>query len=652
MLKNIRQSAGSPFIKLLLIMIILSFISFYGINRIKGGCSNSEVVAVVNGESIGRNELAIGVKNSYEYYKKLGLITNDTDQDEIIKRLKELVLENLVQTKIKIHEAKELNLQVSDTELADFIKAQFSDPQTNEFNDKYYDFYLRRRGVTSSQFEEEVRESLLGGKLDEFIKSTAKVSDSEVAEDYKLRNESISLAYVKFDPSSFGKSVGQGSEKEWLDYYGKNKDQFRLPQERKIEYIYFDPSEFIKYSEKDLRAFFANKFSQGNQVGLTAKRVRAMHIIVQTKAGEPDDLLLKKIKDIRARIEKGEDFAKLARENNADATKFKGGDLGYFSQGQMVKEFENVAFNLKIGELSAPVKTNFGYHLIKVTDVIPEGEVTFERLKNEVEYAYANEKKGDTETLKPIMEKISKELTSIKEAAKKEPKKELGQFKGIEHAHWGETGFFTQTGNIADIPDGTQLVQKAFNLAPNETSDTVEGFFSKISYIIRLKEIREAETPAFEAIKDKVKEAYIKDAADKMANEAAGKFLEEVLKNPEKFQSMAKQKGYPVTETATFKRNSTGNIPVMGTSLEAMNLGFTLTKEKPVAAKTVLIGKEACVLKLKERTEADMAKFEADKKSLFKVALEEKQNEMIKDWTSQARQRAKIKIYDLKQDLF
>ena len=509
MLKSIRKSAGSPFIKLLLVLLVLSFISFYGVNQIKGGCSK-DAAAEVNGEYIGIEELIGNLKNSYEMYRKLGYFkSQDVDQEELMGRLKDMILENMIQNKLKIQEAKKLGLKVSDTELAAHIKGQFSDPQTKEFNDKYYDYYLKHYGMTSEQFEEAQRDMMLSSKLDEFIKSTAKVSETEVIEDYKLRNESINLAYAKFDPANFSRSIPAGTEKAWLDFYDKNKGTFKSDPERKIEYLYFNPADFI-----------------------------------------PKD------------------------------------------------------------------------------------------------------QKADPETLRPINEKIGRELNSLKEEIKKDKKKSLAFFKGREKIHYGESGFFTQTGSIEGLADSPQIVQKAFSLLPDETSDIISGFFSKTSYVIRVKEIKDAATPPFEKVKDKVRDAYVRSLAEKKTSEAAQKFLDSASKSSDKFDEIAKQSGVNVVETGPFKRNPSGTIPVLGASQEAMNLGFSLSKDKPVISKSINVNGNFYVIKLKAREEADLLKFNAEKKSLMKIALEQRQNELMKDWMSSLRTGAKIKVYDIKEKLF
>ena len=652
MLKTMRKSAGSPFIKLLLTLLVLSFISFYGFNRAKGGC-NTNNIATVNGESIGLNEFTSNFKSSYEFYRKLGLLKSGEDQEEVMNRLKELVLDGMIESKIKIQEAKKLGLTVSDLELADNIKTQFTDPSTKEFNEKYYEFYLRQNGMASEQFEEGQRERLLVSKLDEFIKSTAKISPEEVIEDYKNRNESLNISFVKFDPKSFATAVKDPSTKELEDFYSKNKDKFKPEQERKIEYIYLAPEDFVEPSDSELKTFFADKFEKKSPDDLKGERIRASHILLKTEKGQDDQKLLEQANEILKKIKAGEAFEKLASIYNPDGTKFAGGDLGYFGKGKMVKEFEAVAFNLKTGELSNPVKTSFGYHIIKVTDKIPEGEATFDRLRKEVSSAYLSAIKYDAQKFKPIGDKMNSILASIKSTMTKDPKKQLAAYKSKEKIHWGESGFFTQAGSIDGIPDSMQIVRSSFGILPNETSDIISGFFSKNDYLVKLKEVKDSKEPVFDSIKERVKVAYKESLADGKAKESCEKFIEESKKAPAKFESIAKSGKLVPTDTGVFKRNPTGAIPLLGSSTDLMAKVFSMSTKDPILnSPPQVIDQKYYAVKLKDKTEADMKKFETEKASLVKIALEERQREFLQDWVSAIKSSAKIKKFQLKETQF
>lgn len=645
-----RDSVGSPFIKLLLIMLVLSFVSFYGFNQVRSGC-HSGVIAQVNGEPISINEYMITLKNTYELYKRYGLMKGG-NEEQMMKMLKDSVLSQLIEMKLKIQEAKDLGLRVSDRELADSIKKQFSDPKTGEFSQLYYDYTLRQFGMTSEQYEDNQRERLLSMKLDEFIRKTVKISEAEVKQNYKLKNEQVALSYAKIDPSSFKGKIGKVTDKKLKEYFSKNSEDFKLDPQRKIEYVFVKPDNFVSVSEKDLKDYFDETFSKNPAARLNEKRIRASHILLKKEPGQKDTELLKKANEIYEKIENDADFQQLAAKYNTDSTKYTGGDLGYFTKGKMVKPFEEAAFNMKIGDVSKPVKTTFGYHIIKVTDIIEPGKPTFERLKEQVRYEYLKGLKMNPEKSRAATEKINAILSGIKDKLDKNPEMTLKNFKDRENVNWGQTGYISSSSSIEGILDSAQVVRAAFGLLPKETSDIISGFFTKTGYLVRVIDLKEAETPNFEAVKTKVREAYIKNESDRMAMKTAEDLLERSLKDPNLFKSIVQKAGLSVVDTGKFKRNAGGRIPVMGKANDIMTGAFNLTEENPLMDKVMTVEGSYYVIKLEERVPADMEKFSKDKNSFIKISLDERKNEILKDWIAKAKENAKIKRYEIEGGVY
>nr|WP_269438112.1 peptidylprolyl isomerase [Phosphitispora fastidiosa] len=136
----------------------------------------------------------------------------------------------------------------------------------------------------------------------------------------------------------------------------------------------------VKITEDELKTYFEENKAQFAQ----QKQVKASHILVETE---------EKANDIKKKLAEGQDFAQLAKENSTDAqNKDKGGDLGFFGSGDMVKEFEEAAFALKVGEVSAPVKTEFGYHIIKVSEVKAAQDASYEQSKSQIRETLFGEK--------------------------------------------------------------------------------------------------------------------------------------------------------------------------------------------------------------------------------------------------------------------
>jgi peptidyl-prolyl cis-trans isomerase C len=162
----------------------------------------------------------------------------------------------------------------------------------------------------------------------------------------------------------------------------------------------------ITVAEKEIKDYYDNHPDMFKQ----PEQVQASHILIKLKpdASESEQAeALKKIKEVQEKQKKGEDFAELAKANSQCPSSAKGGDLGYFGKGQMVPAFEEAAFGMKPGEVSDVVKTQFGYHLIKVTDKKPESTVPFDEIKDRIGQ-YLKQEKVQKE-VKDYVEKLRKE---------------------------------------------------------------------------------------------------------------------------------------------------------------------------------------------------------------------------------------------------
>ncbi|OAQ21721.1 peptidylprolyl isomerase [Thermosulfurimonas dismutans] len=162
----------------------------------------------------------------------------------------------------------------------------------------------------------------------------------------------------------------------------------------------------LKVSERELQEYYL-KHKKDYRV---PERVKARHILIRVpeKAGpEAQKAALKKAEDLRQKILAGADFSEIARKYSEDpGTKDKGGDLGFFARGQMIPEFEEAVFKLKVGEISPPIKTRFGYHLVQVEAKVPAQEQPYEKVKDQVRQDLLEAKK--TERIKALMTKLSK----------------------------------------------------------------------------------------------------------------------------------------------------------------------------------------------------------------------------------------------------
>ncbi|MBW2333456.1 MAG: peptidyl-prolyl cis-trans isomerase [Deltaproteobacteria bacterium] len=202
---------------------------------------------------------------------------------------------------------------------------------------------------------------------------------------YSYQKEKVNIGFVSFNPRDFkGKTEVKQDEKE--AYFKAHKEKYRIPEKIKIAYLVLDPSDFldkVSITEKEISDYY-----ELNQERFkNPKKIKARHILLKVSpdASESENKETKeRALSLLKRLKNGEDFAALAKKYSQGPTASRGGDLGYFTRGKMVKPFEKLAFSLKKGEIGGPVKTRFGWHIIRVDDIKEATVKTFSEVRNQI----------------------------------------------------------------------------------------------------------------------------------------------------------------------------------------------------------------------------------------------------------------------------
>ncbi len=356
MLDTLRANSRSVLTYVLFGIIIVVFVVSFGPGS-KGcgaGGRTETWAARVNGETVTPAEFAQQYGQLLRLYQQQGA----GDMGGLLQaRLRQMALDQLVQRELVEQEARKQGIVVSDEDVAGVIKAASRFQSGGQF-----DMDLYKRDVSSThgspgKFEERVRRDLGYQKMMTLLRGTAKVTDDEVKDAWLTENDRANLEFARFSVSLARMDV-KSTDTQVKDFLSQNSARVE-------QYYKSNPARFDK-----------------------KKRVRARHILVKLgeKAGAPEqEAAKKKIETIAERLRKGEDFARVATETSDDpGSKDRGGDLGYFGPGVMAKPFEEAAFKLKPGELSGPVKTQFGWHLIRVEEVQEPEVVSLDKARPEI----------------------------------------------------------------------------------------------------------------------------------------------------------------------------------------------------------------------------------------------------------------------------
>ena len=607
-------------------VIIIVFVFFYGWGG--EGAREEVVVAVVNDHKITRRQYDRSYENllmmSRNIYKK-GL------SEEVMKKLKQRALDDIIDRSLMLQEAESRGLAVSQDETRREIANTPAFQGGGVFDKKLYLRQLAANRTNPSEFEKSVRMSMLISKLIDLVQDTAKISDEELFDLYRMENEKANLNFMRLNARDF-EDEAEISPEELKEYYENTKEGYRVPAKINVKYLSFDPREYREKAEivpGDIEGFYRLNVERFTQ----KKKVRARHILIEViegAGGETEEKARMKAGEVRERIEKGEDFSRLAREFSQDtATAKKGGDLGYFEKGQMVKALEEIAFSLKPGEVGPVIRTPRGFDIVKVEDVQEEETKPLGEVKGVIEEELRIERSDGLarEGARRTVSQIYQSGNLVEYAEK----------NGLEVK---ETGHFSEGEPIKGIGISGDFSDAAFLLKEGEISPIVG--VGKRYLVLKLIESKDPHLPTLEEVKEKVMGGARREKAREVAKEKAERLLEK-LRAGESMDKAASRERLTIEETGHFTRRS-GFIGEIGSSEELVREAFSLTSESPFPKKVYIKGNRYFVVQLKEREGVEREKFLSQKEKIREKFLAQKREERAKRWLKGLRERAEIKI--------
>lgn len=628
MLSIMRKKAGSWMLKIILGIIAIVFV-FWGVGTRNSGRTN--VVASVNGEPITYEEYRMQYSDLVENFRRsLG----ENFDDELIKtlNLEGRALDSLIERKVMLLEAEKLNIRVTDEELAATIMSMPAFQKDGQFDEKTYRRALNYARLNPEAFETMQKEAILIEKLKLFIEGSAKVSEKEAREWYQWQHAEVNIDFVEFNPRNYKNRTIALTEAEITAFYEKNKSAYRTDPQIKVQFVKFKPEDYSKkvnIDETEVEDYYA-----ANQMEFdTPKTVEARHILIKVEPGadkEDIEQAKQRAEAVMTLARKGQAFARLAEQYSEGPSRDNGGYLGTFQKNAMVKPFAEKAFSMKAGEISEPVRTQFGWHIIKVEKIneaitLPDKKakqqilekLTRERAKN-MAYDDAEETFDlclDTETLDQAA------------AAKN-----LSVFK---------TDFFSKSDTVRNVMNPSKFRAVAFELSEGEISDVRE--FEDGYYLLQVIEKKQARIPELEEVKDKVYADLKTDKIDQIALRDAKAFLE-ALKDDASMNSGSRKFKAETASTGFFKRNDT--IPKIGYETELSRVAFTLSHRKPLPETVVKGSKGYYVIRFRARKEPDLKDFSSQKAEVIQKILEQKKSEIFNTWLSKVKQNNEIEIED------
>lgn len=660
MLKIMREQAGSWFIKIILGAIVLVFI-FWGVGTFDA--DRLAKVATVNDAIITANEYEAAYNRLVNQYRQYGMNIDE----KTVTRLREQALEQLIDRQLMLQEAQRLNFKVTDGELVEDIREMsVFQNEGGSFDKQLYNRVLSANRLTPEGFEISHREDMLLRKLTSFIQNGVKVSEAEMREWYNWKKGLVKIEYAYFDPATYPEV--EPTEEELLAYYTANPSRYMTLPKRKAQYVRFGFEKYkadISVTPEEIEAYFAANPDEFKQ----EKMVKARHILFKVDENAPEELVEEKRKAAEAVVvearENPDNFAELAKTHSEGPTKDKGGDLGEFGRGRMVAPFEEKAFSMAEGEISDPVRTRFGWHIIKVEGVKEEKVFSLEESREKIEGIIRDEK------AKSMAYDDADQF--FRAAPEDQNMKAAAESKGLEVL---ETDYLQRGQAPEGMTDGRKFSAVAFQLGEMQVSEPTEvgdGYM-----VIQVLENVAPELEPLEKVRDRVKADWLRNRHEEMALADAEKFLAALksgdelnetrdanaAKETENGEAAEKAETVEVTEAAEeaettelsgkieetqipelketdfFERE--GTIPDIGFKAQVSEAAFALSPENPLPEKPVKAGTGYYVIRFKERKAPDDEGFTAEKEAIHDQLLRQKQSKVVQEWLAILREKSKI----------
>ena len=320
-------------------------------------------------------------------------------------------------------------MNVGEADAINLVKQAPAFQRDGKFSTEAYQQFLNSMGKSDEQFVLELRRDLTRQMLLSAVSQTTQASNTVAQRIHDLLTEERTIRTFEIKPTAFLKSVSV-TDAEAQSYYDQNKSLFAVPESVDIEYVVLSPESYknIKASEDDIKTFY----EQNLQRFSTPEERRASHILIAVNNEKTDAEAKKEADEIYKQLQADPSkFAQLAKSKSADpGSARQGGDLGFFQKGMMVPEFDNAVFSGKKGDLIAPVKTQFGYHIIKIVDVKPAQAKPLKEVRAEIEALYqqqaairafaedaenfSNMVYEQSESLQPVAERFGLKIQTVK----------------------------------------------------------------------------------------------------------------------------------------------------------------------------------------------------------------------------------------------
>ena len=631
MLDRMRRHKG--WLKWSLGLVVLAFVFFYVPDFMQdpaaiagAGAAPTEVIAEVNGEALTAGEFQRRYNTQIQQYRTAygaGI------SEQMLRQLgiDQQILQQMVDEQAALAEAERQGIRVSDEELAQQIFAIPGLQENGRFiGEQRYEVLLRSQSppMTKSDFEENLRRSMMIDRLRAALTDWMALSDAEIDREFTQRNEKVKLQVVALTADRFRDKVTV-TDADVAAYFESRKAEYRMGEQRKVRMLLLDREQALAKTTlpaADVQRAYNDNIAQYQ----TPEQIRASHILIKTEGKNEADVR-KVAEDVLKQVKAGGDFAALATKFSEDeGSKATGGDLDYFGRGRMVPEFETAAFATAPGQVTDLVKTQFGFHIIKVVDKRAGVTRTLDEVRPQLEEQLKRERAD-----RQIADRARELADRINSPADLDA---VAKESGIAVV---ESGFFSREDSIPGLGAAPGVAIGAFQLKDTEVSDPLVSPRGPVFVTVTGK--KDPYVPALDEVKVRVREDLIRSRATELSRQRAGE-IATALKSARDFKAAASAQGLEAKDTELVAREAT--LPDIGVSPEVDKVAFALPAggvSDPITTRDGTV-----IVRVAERDEVTPEELKQGKDAFREQLLGERRNRFFSAYMSKAKEKMNIQI--------
>jgi peptidyl-prolyl cis-trans isomerase D len=610
-------------------LVCVAFVLFYIPDFLRGSgadATSGDTVAKVDGREITSADFRRTYQAQLQAYRSA---YGGNMSDQLLKQLgiEQQILQQMVDERAALAEAERLGIKVSDEEVRQRIFAMPAFQENGGFiGENRYEQLLRmqRPPMIASEFEDNIRRGLAVEKLRGSLTDWLSVNDKDLEKEYRRRNDKVKLSVVSFTADSFRTQV-TASDSEVTSYFDAHKNDFKIPDKRKIRYLLIDV-EALRAKTVVPAADIEREYNNNSEQYTTPEQVRASHILLKTE-GKDDATVKAKAEALLKQAKGGADFAELAKKNSEDEASAKnGGDLDYFGRGRMVPEFDQAVFAMQPGTISDLVKTQYGYHIIKLVDkktatTRPLAEVR-QQLTDQLAYQRAQAQAAD------LAQSLEKQITKPADLDK------VAKAQGLTVQ---ESGFFARDEPILGLGPSPEAANKAFDMKTNEVTGPLRASRGFVFQTLVAKQ--DAYVPKVEEVKDRVRDEVVKQKARDLSKQRAAE-LAAKLKSAPDFEKAAKAAGVEAKTTELITQDSP--IPDLGVAPAVEDAAFKLAVG--AVSDPIATDNGTAVIKVVEKKSVTPEEWTSSKDRFREELLTDRRNRFFSAYMVKAKQKMKIEV--------